>query len=151
MTAEPVIRPMVLTDLDQVMVVEHVSFTLPWTRKMLEDELFNSQAYYFVLEVSGLICGYGGYWKILDEGHITNVAIHSDYRSMGYGRRLLGALIEHARSMEIGAMTLEVRVSNHSAIALYQAYGFESAGIRKRYYSDNQEDALIMWLSFDTP
>lgn len=148
MTSEPVIRQMEFNDLDGVMRVEHKSFTLPWTKGMFEDELYNPQAHYLVLEVSGEIAGYAGYWKILDEGHITNVAIHSDYRRLGYGRRLIQALIEQAKAMDIVAMTLEVRVSNNPAISLYQSFGFQTEGIRKRYYTDNQEDAAIMWLIF---
>lgn len=148
MISEPMIKPMDLSELDGVMVVEHDSFTVPWSRKMFEDELKNQNAHYFVLKTVDHVIGYGGYWRILDEGHITNVAVHSDYRGRGYGKRILAAMIEHAQSLEIHAMTLEVRVSNHPAISLYKSFGFESAGIRKGYYADTHEDAMIMWLHF---
>jgi ribosomal-protein-alanine N-acetyltransferase len=133
-------------DLDDVLVVEHLSFTLPWSKRMFEDELSNPQAHYLVLELGEHVIGYGGFWKILDEGHITNIAVHRDFRGKSYGKKLLKALLEHARNLGIHALTLEVRVSNAAAIALYEGFGFEKAGVRKRYYADNQEDALIMWL-----
>ena len=113
---------------------------------MFEDELINSNAYYYVIEVDKRIVGYVGFWKIIDEAHITNVAIHNDYRRLGYGRALINALLNKAKELEIIAVTLEVRVSNLAAISLYERFGFVSSGVRRGYYSDNNEDALIMWL-----
>lgn len=146
MVDEPSVRRMNLEDLDGILEVENQSFSIPWSRRMFEDELFNPKACYFILESSGKVVGYIGVWKILDEGHITNVAVHPDYRRKGFGRLLIGTLIENARDWGLVALTLEVRVSNTPAISLYESFGFYSAGTRKRYYSDNNEDALIMWL-----
>jgi ribosomal-protein-alanine N-acetyltransferase len=91
------------------------------------------------------IIGFAGLWLMVDEAHITTIAMHPNYRGMGLGEFLLISLIDIA--YEIGAkwVTLEVRVSNYTAQNLYRKYGFREAGLRHRYYSDNQEDALIMW------
>jgi len=145
-SGKPLIRPMELKDLDEVLEVEKSCFKSPWTRHMFEDELFNSNAYYYVIEVDGEIAGYAGFWKIIDEAHITNIAIHSSYRRRGYGRALVSALLDRAKELDIIAVTLEVRVSNSAAISLYESFGFVSSGVRRGYYSDNNEDALIMWL-----
>ena len=143
---KPLIRSMELEDLDEVLEVEKSCFKIPWTRLMFEDELINSNAYYYVIEVDKRIVGYVGFWKIIDEAHITNVAIHNDYRRLGYGRALINALLNKTKELEIIAVTLEVRVSNLAAISLYESFGFTSSGVRRGYYSDNNEDALIMWL-----
>jgi len=137
---------MELRDLDEVLEVEKNCFRSPWTKCMFEDELYNSNAYYYVIEVNGKIAGYAGFWKIIDEAHITNIAVHSDYRRRGYGKALVSALLDKAKELEIIAVTLEVRVSNSAAISLYESFGFVSSGVRRGYYSDNNEDALIMWL-----
>ena len=128
--------------------MENRCFSIPWTRGMFENELFNPNAFYAVLEVSGKICGYAGIWKILNEGHITNIAVHPDCRRLGYGKLLIKTLIDYAEKNDITSLTLEVRASNKPAISLYESFGFKSSGRRKRYYSDNNEDALIMWLFF---
>ncbi len=145
-SVKPMVRSMKKDDLDGVYEVERNSFSSPWTKPMLADEISNSNAHYMVIEAEGKILGYGGFWKIIDEAHITNVAIHPDYRGRGYGRSLVSALIQRAKDFNIIAMTLEVRVSNEIAISLYENFDFISAGVRKKYYQDNNEDALIMWL-----
>lgn len=141
-----VIRPMEGMDIDGILEVENKSFTTPWSKTMFEDELYNLNAHYLVIEVMGKIVGYVGFWKIIDEGHITNIAVHPDYRGAGHGKALISALIQKAKEMGIIAVTLEVRKSNVVAISLYESFGFVSSGVRKNYYSDNNEDALIMWL-----
>jgi ribosomal-protein-alanine N-acetyltransferase len=87
-------------------------------------------------------------WLIVDEAHVTNVAIHPDFRGQGLGEQLMHELGRVAAYMGMRAMTLEVRVSNVRAIRLYTKMGFEEAGVRKGYYSDNGEDALVMWRTF---
>lgn len=91
------------------------------------------------------IVGFAGLWLMVDEAHITTIATHPDYRHRGLGELLLTALIDIAYDIGARQVTLEVRVSNTVAQNLYRKYGFHEAGIRRRYYSDNQEDALIMW------
>ncbi|WP_240841601.1 ribosomal protein S18-alanine N-acetyltransferase [Acidaminobacter sp. JC074] len=141
------IRNMTVEDLDQVMSLELACFSVPWTRESFENELTkNMLAKYIVIEEEGEIIGYGGVWYIMDEGHITNVAIHPEHRKKGLGKLLVEKMKHNARIQGIKHMTLEVRVSNVAAITLYSRMGFEKAGIRPKYYTDNNEDALIMWV-----
>ncbi len=140
------LRPMREGDIDRVCEIEHASFHEPWTRESFVSELANLCARYVVLEEDGVVAGYAGMWIIIDEAHVNNVAVHPDYRGRGYGRLLMKALMRAAwRAAEIVQMTLEVRVSNDVAIALYTSMGFEVKGRRPRYYSDTGEDAYIMW------
>jgi len=104
-----------------------------------------SVARYLVADIDGKIVGYVGIWFVAGEGHITNVAVHSDYRGQKIGDILIKHLVKICKDNNIFAMTLEVRVSNIVAQNLYKKYGFKLAGIRKEYYSDNKEDAMIMW------
>jgi ribosomal-protein-alanine N-acetyltransferase len=140
-------RKMMLEDLDRVMEIEAVSFSLPWSREAYEAELTkNHFAKYLVASLGGLVVGYAGMWVILDEAHITNIAIDPAFRGQKLGYGLMREMM--AWSMAHGAerMTLEVRVSNLPAQKLYEKLGFQSHGIRKGYYTDNNEDALIMWV-----
>lgn len=137
---------MTLEDIDDIMVVEKLSFTIPWSRDAFIQEVTNNKfAIYISAKVDGLVVGYAGMWKVYDEGHITNVAVHPEYRRSGIGRHLVEKLISIAKQENIGRMTLEVRRSNIAAQGLYEKYGFKVEGCRKAYYSDNGEDAIIMW------
>ncbi|MFZ7133635.1 MAG: ribosomal protein S18-alanine N-acetyltransferase [Eubacteriales bacterium] len=131
--------------LDAIMEIEEQSFSIRWTRNMFLEELNNPLAHYFVVKHIFRIIGYAGMWFIHDEAHITNIAIHPFYQGKGYGEKILQFLIEYARSIRIQKMTLEVRMSNTKAISLYKKQGFIESGVRKAYYSDNKEDAIIMW------
>lgn len=140
------IREMTLEDVGRIHVIETECFPSPWSEASFINELeTNKLAKYYVVDLEGLVVAYLGVWNILDEGHITNVAVSPSYRGRGYGL----ALVEHLKtaSLAIGVklLTLEVRVSNVAAIALYEKMGFETQGIRKKYYQDNGEDAMIMW------
>lgn len=156
------IRWMTLEDIDQVLEIEALSFKTPWLRASFENELLmNNLARYMVCIVdddgtshrdgtiashrNGTIAGYIGCWHIVDEGHITNIAVHPNFRRHGIGKALIEELMGYARSQKIESLTLEVRVTNEPAIKLYQHYGFKSAGVRPKYYQDTNEDALIMW------
>lgn len=141
---EVIARAMRLEDLDAVMEIEHGSFAIPWTREDLEGELSNRVARYVVVTEDGVVVAYAGTWLIIDEGHITNVAVHPDKRGKGYGTAVLSALMREAVEAGVFYMTLEVRVGNQPALALYQKLGFKKAGLRKKYYEDNGEDARIM-------
>jgi [ribosomal protein S18]-alanine N-acetyltransferase len=149
------IRVATAEDIDDMTELDATCFSAPWSRASFEAELTtNKLAWYLVAEEmgtdwesqAGLIIGYAGLWAIEDEGHITNVAVHPDYRRMHLGSILVDTLIAETRKEGLVRFTLEVRVSNHAAIALYQKFGFVSAGLRKGYYEDNNEDAMIMWL-----
>lgn len=137
---------MELEDIDAVLAVESRSFTMPWSRQAFVDELTaNLLARYLVLEGGAGVVGYAGVWIIGDEAHVTNIALLPECRGQGWGGRLFLALL--ATAWEAGAerMTLEVRPSNTSARQMYARFGFTEAGRRKGYYTDNQEDALILW------
>ncbi|NLM11580.1 MAG: ribosomal protein S18-alanine N-acetyltransferase [Clostridiaceae bacterium] len=149
MESEIVIRQMRCEDLDSVLEVEKKSFTNPWSRLMFFDELQNPRAHYLVAEVSGIIVAYAGLWTIMDEGHITNIAVDPSYRRMGIGSRLMESVIEIAQRSKLRGLTLEVRVSNTEAISMYKRFGFKIEGLRKNYYSDTHEDAFIMWYYLD--
>lgn len=140
------ICPLKSEHIDSVFAINNLCFTIPWSRESIEKEIENNTlAKYVVAKKSGIVMGYAGMWRILDEGHITNIAVHPEYRGIGTGSLLLEALVEICKIEFITSMTLEVRKSNLIAQNLYKKYGFIEEGIRKEYYADNKEDALIMW------
>lgn len=132
--------------LDDIMIIENLSFTIPWSRESIMEEILgNKMANYLSASLDGTIVGYAGMWSVCDEGHITNIAVHPEFRGIGVGNLLMEGLISEARKDGITRMTLEVRKSNIIAQNLYKKYGFVVYGSRKSYYADNKEDALIMW------
>lgn len=147
MSKSIIFRDMKPEDIAQVVAIEQVSFAIPWTFETFEREMTNNEyARYTVMEEDGTIIGYCGMWLILDESHITNIAILPEYRGRKLGEALLNEVIEKAKKLGAHSMTLEVRVSNEAAQKLYRKFGFLNGGIRKRYYTDNYEDALVMWV-----
>ena len=144
-----IVREMELSDIDSVVDIEKNSFPIPWTKGTFISELKrNKLARYYVVEVDGRVVGYAGLWLIMNEAHITNIAIHPKYRGKGMGKKLVGGLIEEILKINIYRITLEVRPSNAAALALYKKFGFVPCGIRPEYYRDNNEDAIIMWRGF---
>ncbi len=142
--AEVVIRRMTIQDVDAVHAVETASFPKPWTREDFEKEMTqNTCARYLVAEVDGKVVGFAGTWVVLDEGHITNVAVLKEYRGLGIGRKLTEGLMQYAANLGVTYATLEVRRSNEVAQNLYKSLGFQYVGLRKKYYEDNGEDAFI--------
>jgi [ribosomal protein S18]-alanine N-acetyltransferase len=142
------IRFMTVNDLDAVMEIEHSSFSIPWSREAFYNEIEqNHLSTYLVVEDGERVAGYCGVWLVVDEAHITNVAVLPDYRGQGLGEALMQRIMKIAKEVGARVMTLEVRVSNKAAQGLYRKMGFQDGGIRKRYYSDNQEDALVMWVN----
>lgn len=141
-------RKMKEEDLYKILEIENKSFATPWTYDAFYNELHSNQfAHYVVAEVDDEIIGYCGLWVIIDEGHITNIAILPEYRGKGLGEKLLVAVMDTAKSLGAESLTLEVRVSNNVAKGLYRKLGFQDGGIRKSYYTDNFEDALVMWVN----
>lgn len=139
---------MTAEQLDDIMQIEQQCFAIPWTRKSMEGELervSRGMAYYYVGLVDGKVAGYGGMWHVVTEGHVTNIAVDEKYRRMGIADAIVSKMLETADKKEMLGVTLEVRVSNLAAIALYKKHGFNMEGIRKEYYEDNREDAYIMW------
>ena len=131
--------------IDSILSIEELSFKDPWSKDAMERELNNNFARYVVVKQQNKVIGYGGTWIILDEGHITNIAVDPKYRCIGAGKLILKSLIDICKGENVTSLTLEVRVSNIIAQNLYSKFGFISEGIRKNYYADNNEDALIMW------
>jgi ribosomal-protein-alanine N-acetyltransferase len=166
------IEPMQLAHLPAVMEIEREAFPLPWPERSYRHELTHNEfAHYYVLcpravahspasasawqrfsqlvrprpaATAGPILGYGGFWLMYDEAHISTLAVHTSHRRKGLGELLLIALLDEASHLGVARATLEVRVSNVAAQALYAKYGFEQVGRRKAYYTDNREDALIL-------
>ncbi len=144
-TSGLVIAPMSLDDLAAVQAIERASFTTPWPSHAYRSELeTNRLASYLVARVNGDVVAYGGIWLMVDEAHITTFAVHPAWRRRTIGGRLLVAMLDLARARHAREATLEVRLSNLPARRLYERYGFRPVGLRRGYYSDNHEDALIM-------
>lgn len=140
------VEPMTAVHLTRVLEIERESFPTPWPRDAYVHELKeNRLASYFIARVDDETVGYCGMWVILDEAHVTTLAVDPKYRGMHIGERLLLVLIDAAVERGARWMTLEVRRSNLTAQKLYKKYGFREIGARKAYYSDNREDAIIMW------
>lgn len=147
-------RSMQIEDLDAVLDIERVSFPTPWSRNAFISELTeNNLCYYWVCvfspEGDGVegqrVVGYAGIWLIVDEVHITTIAIHPDWRGSGLGEALLHYIFLESLIKGGERITLEVRPSNLSARALYRKFGFKDVGRRRGYYTDTGEDAIIMW------
>lgn len=139
-----IIRKMTQHDINSVLEIEEASFPVPWSHDSFMSEIRNPLALYLVVEEGPLIQGYGGVWKIFDEAHITNVAVHPRARKRGVGEMLMNRIIEVMILQGVIWLTLEVRPSNDSARNLYERLQFRQVGVRKGYYSDNGEDAIIM-------
>lgn len=143
---ELVLRPAEPKDVAEIADIEKICFAAPWTEDAIYKEIAsNPLAHYIIGEIDGKVAGYVGFWQILDEGHITNVAVRPEFRGKHIGSALIGVMIEIGRQLGITRHTLEVRSSNEPAKALYRNFGFKEAGLRKGYYEDNGEDAVIMW------
>lgn len=140
------VEPMTSAHISRILEIERESFRTPWPRDAYVHELNeNRLATYFVAKDGEQIVGYCGMWVIFDEAHITTIAVDPQYRGMHVGERLVVGLIDAALARGARWMTLEVRRSNLAAQQLYKKYGFREIGMRKGYYSDNREDAIIMW------
>ena len=143
---EMTIRQADVKDVDAIYEIETLCFPDPWSRESLREELGkNPRAFYVGAEIGREVVGYAGLWWILDEGHITNVAVKPGFRNRRIGSQIIEAMLEHTGEQGIRHYTLEVRASNVSARALYEKFGFEVLGVRKGYYQVGHEDALIMW------
>ena len=151
--------PMDVADIPQVAVIDHLSFPIPWPPDAYRKEILgNKHAHFFValngeslrwqhwfgLKASRNVIGFAGYWFIIDEAHISTIAVHPHWRGKGVGEVLLRGMIEHALDLNAVEATLEVRAGNTIAQNLYRKFGFEEVGQRKNYYRDNGEDALLM-------
>lgn len=141
------IQPMKKSDIDDVVAIEAKAYgEHHWSKESFYNELSNDLArYYSVYNQNEELIAYAGCWQILEEAHITNIAVSPEYKRKHVGESLLVTIIEECYRNMAKYITLEVRVSNFPAVSLYEKYGFKSLGSRKGYYQDNNEDALIMW------
>lgn len=141
------IKPMEKSDIDSVIAIEEKAYgPHHWSKESFMGELSNELAKYFsVFSENGDLIAYCGCWQILEEAHITNIAVDPDFRQKHIGEAMLKTIIDECYKNMAKYITLEVRVGNKPAIGLYEKYGFKSLGTRKGYYQDNNEDALIMW------
>jgi ribosomal-protein-alanine N-acetyltransferase len=139
-----IFRPMLMADLDKVVAIEKVSMPSPWSKELFEEELKRSQANYFVIEEDGTLAGYVGYWEAPEEAHIITVAVAPTFRKRGLGKRMMDHFLAYAAQKGARLATLEVREGNEAGRRLYEKCGFRMVAIRKKYYSDNQEDAVVM-------
>ena len=141
------VRRMTKSDIDSVIELEKKAYgDHHWSKESFYNEISNELAKYFcAFDKDGNLLAYAGCWQILEEAHITNIAVSPDYRRKHIGEALLKTIIDSCYKNMVKFITLEVRVSNTAAIGLYEKYGFKSLGTRIGYYQDNNEDALIMW------
>jgi ribosomal-protein-alanine N-acetyltransferase len=145
LTAPIVVDPMSLEDVQAVHEIERLSFRTPWPAYAFEQELRgNRLARYVVARAGDRVVGFAGVWLMVDDAHVTTFGVHPDWRRQGIGRQLLLNLAELSSAIGARRMTLEVRASNVAAQALYGAFGFDVVGRRPRYYTDDDEDALVM-------
>ncbi len=136
---------MTARDVPEVLAVEQDAFTTRWPPTAFEREITQNQmARYVVLREDGRLVGFAGLWLMVDQAHVVTVAVTPEAQGRGYGRLLVYGLLQLAQREGMASATLEVRVSNEAARALYREHGFYEVGVRKRYYSDNHEDAVIM-------
>ena len=139
-------EPLSQHHLAKVLEIEQEANPAPWSEKSFTNELSNPQSMFLVAIGDGKVVGYGGYWRCIDEAHITTVAVSVEARRQGIGKRLMTTLLNHAVDEGMTCSTLEVRAGNVSAITMYENMGYVVAARRKGYYPDNKEDALVMWL-----
>ena len=139
-----ILRPMIVEDLEQVVEIEKASMPSPWSKELFEEELKRDRARFFVGVIDGQVAGYMGYWEAPQEAHIINLAISPQFRQKGLGFQMLEYCLRFAYNQGARLATLEVRESNGAAQRLYEKMNFRTVAIRKKYYSDNQENAVVM-------
>ncbi len=137
---------MELADIPDVMLIERSSFPTPWSEEVFRSDLTqNDSSQYVVGELNGRIVAYGGIWLLDEVGHITTIAVSTDLRRRGFGETTLMEIIDLGRRNGVKKFTLEVRRTNEEAIRMYEKHGFKHVGVRKNYYKEINEDALVMW------
>ncbi|HOD51501.1 MAG TPA: ribosomal protein S18-alanine N-acetyltransferase [Candidatus Hydrogenedentes bacterium] len=145
-TARPVFLRLAEKYLDEIMDIEVEAYPEPWSRNMFYDELRNNRSYFYVMVLGRQVVGYGGFWLVLDEAHITSVTVRDTFRGLGLGRELTQYLVDIAGQAGARIATLEVRESNIRARTLYETFGFRQIARRKGYYPRSGEDAIVMLL-----
>ncbi|MFH1562619.1 MAG: ribosomal protein S18-alanine N-acetyltransferase [Nitrospirota bacterium] len=140
--------PMKEEDITQVLKIENLSFLDPWTQRMyLAEVRERNDSYFIVAKLADKIIGYGGFWLVIDEAHLVNIAVHPDFRRQGIGIQIMQHILNLAKQLGAKRATLEVRESNLIAQNFYNKFGFIACALRKKYYPDTQENAVIMWVN----
>ncbi len=129
-----------------ILEIERQVNSAPWSERSFRNELDHPQGIFFTALLEGQVVGYGGAWLVIDEAHITTVAVHPEHQRQGIGARLMAELLERSKVHGMTCSTLEVRAGNEAAISLYRRLGYVEAARRRAYYPDNREDAVVMWL-----
>jgi [ribosomal protein S18]-alanine N-acetyltransferase len=142
----PRVRSMTTDDLSAVLAIERRVQPSPWSEAVFRAEIGREDRCYLVAEADGRVAGYAGMIRIVDEAHVANVAVAPELQGRGIGATLVLALHREAVRLGLGALTLEVRAGNDRAKALYRRFGYAPVGVRKGYYADNGEDALVLWV-----
>jgi len=144
------IVPLKLQHLDEMYEIEKLCFSVPWTKDQLKNDIKKPESVYFAALENGRLTGYAGMWHVVNEGHITNIAVEPAHRRRGIGAALLDAIIAEAHKRGMIGLLLEVRVGNYAAQGLYLKNGFELERIRTNYYSDTGENAYVLWKTLET-
>jgi ribosomal-protein-alanine N-acetyltransferase len=137
-------RPMRKKDLPEVLEIERLCFRQPFSQEIFEQELQISAAHLWVVPFRRRVIAYLDFWTVADEMELVSIAVHPDHQGLGVAAYLLRGMVAYAKHHGMRSIVLDVRASNHAALHLYQKFSFHQVGLRKRYYSDNQEDALIL-------
>ncbi|MBQ6976260.1 MAG: ribosomal protein S18-alanine N-acetyltransferase [Selenomonadaceae bacterium] len=141
-----IFRKMTADDVETVAEIEFKSFSLPWTLEDFWHEVLNKDSESIVAEIDGKVVAYACVWISFDEADVANIAVAENFRGQGIGKKIFAEILRRVKLRGVNALTLEVRVSNTAAIKLYESFGLRSVGVRKKYYCNPEEDALIMWL-----
>jgi [ribosomal protein S18]-alanine N-acetyltransferase len=149
MTGDIVIERMKEGDLPEVLAIEAASFPTPFTINLFRMEMNLNVAHLFVAKYDGKVVGYIDYWRVGPEAHLITFGVDPAFRRRGIGSRLINFMLQEARKNRVENISLDVRPSNTAGLKLYQRFGFVQVGIRKRYYQDNDEDALVLSLSLN--
>jgi ribosomal-protein-alanine N-acetyltransferase len=144
--SELILERMQLEDVPEVMAVDRLCFPTPWSEISYRSEIGNNAAYYLVARLGGRLIGFGGAWLVMDEAHVTTLGVEPTFRGRKIGERILAAILVEARERGVRRASLEVRESNGAAVRLYEKYGFVPVARRRGYYTDNGEDAIVMWI-----
>lgn len=139
------ISPMTMDDISQIAALEKMCFSMPWSERLFINELENNNSYFLTIKIRNELIGYAGFWLIVDEAHIVNLAVHPEFRRQGMGGMLLKNILDMAKQKGALKATLEVRETNTPANLLYERLGFVCVALRKGYYADTKEHAVIMW------
>lgn len=140
------IEPLDARHIESIVAIEKLTNPSPWSERSFRNELREPQSIFKTILFGDVVVGFGGIWLVVDEAHLTTIAVHPDHQGKGLGKLLLKVLLEEAVDKGMVCATLEVRANNDKAIHLYESFGFRKCGIRKKYYPVDGQDALVMWV-----